>query len=120
MLLPLRHGRACPGHPSWHHTAAAGRHKACPRAGLRPNPGAGHDDEVRPAALHSESLMPTAGPSMTNGSTPLLVARDIIAGYGRGDEILKGVHLTVDESEIVAIIGPNGAGKSTLLKTIAG
>jgi branched-chain amino acid transport system ATP-binding protein/neutral amino acid transport system ATP-binding protein len=50
----------------------------------------------------------------------LLTARDIVAGYGRGDEILKGVHLTIEDREIVAIIGPNGAGKSTLLKTIAG
>ena len=50
----------------------------------------------------------------------LLVVSDIVAGYGRGDEILKGVHLTVEDKEIVAIIGPNGAGKSTLLKTIAG
>ncbi len=50
----------------------------------------------------------------------LLAARDIVAGYGRGDEILKGVNLTVEDSEIVAIIGPNGAGKSTLLKTVAG
>ena len=51
---------------------------------------------------------------------PLLAAHDIVAGYGRGDEILKGVHLTVEDGDIVAIIGPNGAGKSTLLKTIAG
>jgi branched-chain amino acid transport system ATP-binding protein/neutral amino acid transport system ATP-binding protein len=50
----------------------------------------------------------------------LLVANGIVAGYGRGDEILKGVNLTVAAHEIVAIIGPNGAGKSTLLKTIAG
>jgi branched-chain amino acid transport system ATP-binding protein len=50
----------------------------------------------------------------------LLIATDIVAGYGRGDEILKGANLTVEPGEIVAIIGPNGAGKSTLLKTIAG
>ncbi len=50
----------------------------------------------------------------------LLAAHDIVAGYGPGDEILKGAHLTVEVGDIVAIIGPNGAGKSTLLKTIAG
>jgi branched-chain amino acid transport system ATP-binding protein len=50
----------------------------------------------------------------------LLAARDIVAGYGRGDEILKGAHLSIEADEIVAVIGPNGAGKSTLLKTIAG
>jgi len=50
----------------------------------------------------------------------LLAARDIVAGYGRGDEILKGAHLSIETDEIVAVIGPNGAGKSTLLKTIAG
>jgi branched-chain amino acid transport system ATP-binding protein/neutral amino acid transport system ATP-binding protein len=50
----------------------------------------------------------------------LLIATDLVAGYGRGDEILKGVNLTVAPDEIVAIIGPNGAGKSTLLKTVAG
>ena len=50
----------------------------------------------------------------------LLAARDIVAGYGRGDQILKGAHLAIEPDEIVAVIGPNGAGKSTLLKTIAG
>jgi len=50
----------------------------------------------------------------------LLSVETLVAGYGPGDEILKGVELNVAASEIVAIIGPNGAGKSTLLKTIAG
>ncbi len=50
----------------------------------------------------------------------LLAAIDIVAGYARGDEVLKGASLTVEASEIIAIIGPNGAGKSTLLKVIAG
>ena len=54
------------------------------------------------------------------GEQPLLVASDVVAGYGRDDQILKGANLAVYTREIVAIIGPNGAGKSTLLKTIAG
>jgi branched-chain amino acid transport system ATP-binding protein/neutral amino acid transport system ATP-binding protein len=49
-----------------------------------------------------------------------LIAKDIVAGYGAADEILKGVDLTIAPGEITCIIGPNGAGKSTLLKVIAG
>jgi branched-chain amino acid transport system ATP-binding protein len=35
-------------------------------------------------------------------------------------EALKGVSLTVEAGEIVALIGANGAGKSTTLRTISG
>ncbi len=49
----------------------------------------------------------------------LLIADKIFSGYGEKD-ILQGVSIRVEPSEIVTIIGPNGAGKSTFLKTLAG
>lgn len=52
-------------------------------------------------------------------SEPLLVVRDLSAGYG-DEDILHEVSVEVTRGSIVAVIGPNGSGKSTLLKTIYG
>ncbi len=37
-----------------------------------------------------------------------------------GNEILKGIDLTVQKGQVHAIMGPNGSGKSTLANTLAG
>jgi neutral amino acid transport system ATP-binding protein len=50
----------------------------------------------------------------------ILEARDIVAGYVDGVDILQGANLSVYEGELVTVIGSNGAGKSTLAKTIFG
>jgi branched-chain amino acid transport system ATP-binding protein len=53
-------------------------------------------------------------------SEPLLAARDVVAGYVPGVNILDGTNLELFEGELVAVIGPNGAGKSTLVKALFG
>src|SRR3982074_713288 len=49
----------------------------------------------------------------------MLEIKNLYAGID-GNEILKGISLTVKKGEIHAIIGPNGSGKSTLAKVLAG
>jgi branched-chain amino acid transport system ATP-binding protein len=55
---------------------------------------------------------------MTNGSTPLLEVTDMRVSYGV-IEAVRGIHLTVNEGEVVALIGGNGAGKTTTLRAIS-
>lgn len=45
--------------------------------------------------------------------------KDIYKDYN-GNQIIKGISLTIEPSEFVVFVGPSGCGKSTLLRMIAG
>jgi len=56
-------------------------------------------------------------------SEPLLVARDLEREYRVGPEtvrVLRGVSMSVNPAESVALIGASGVGKSTLLHLLGG
>jgi len=49
----------------------------------------------------------------------LLEARGLVKSF-RGRRVVDGVHLRVEEGEIVGLLGPNGAGKTTSFRMICG
>jgi energy-coupling factor transport system ATP-binding protein len=50
----------------------------------------------------------------------MIVIEDIRYSYANNIEALKGVSLTVENGEFIAIMGQNGAGKTTFIKHFNG
>jgi putative ABC transport system ATP-binding protein len=50
--------------------------------------------------------------------TPVLELEDVTKHYAGGVAALRGVSLSVDAGELLAVVGPSGSGKSTLLHVI--
>ena len=51
---------------------------------------------------------------------PILEVKNLHFQYTKKRKILKDIHFTIREGEMVSIVGTNGAGKSTLAKVICG
>jgi putative ABC transport system ATP-binding protein len=85
-------------------------------------------DQQRAAATRSPAAsMPASGGSVSTTSSsdasPILEAIELGRDYPSGGSVvhaLRGVNLTVDRGELVAVRGRSGSGKTTLLNLLGG
>ncbi len=69
---------------------------------------------------HLVHLAPVPKEERPSSDTPVIEVRGIRFGYPGQADILNGIDLHVNRSEMLSIIARNGAGKSTLARIMAG
>ena len=100
---PLRVWAACPG----------------PEGPAPLTAGEGRRWLERYAAAHP--LTPPTPPALLPSAPAALEAEEVWFRYAReGEDVLRGLSLTVPQGSLFAILGGNGVGKSTLLSLLSG
>ncbi len=61
----------------------------------------------------------TAASPASEPASPLVEVKGLYKRFGHTD-VLRGIDLSIEKSEVVCLIGPSGSGKSTLLRCMAG
>lgn len=70
--------------------------------------------------LLAHDIESNEGKEKVSGVTGKFEFKDIAFSYDKKTQVLKGLNLTVNPGETVALVGESGAGKSTILNMVIG